>query len=298
MRPLNFHHLYYFWTVAREGHLTRASEKLHISQSALSSQIRQLEAQVDQKLFTREGRRLKLTEAGHLALEYADSIFSLGNELQAIMTGDKQSRVQRLRIGSVTTLSRNFQENFLKPVLGNPDIRLVLESASLEELMENLMVHKLDLILSNRPVASDARQPVRCQRVDQQRICIVGPDTPELKALSLPRDLPSVKVILPGPNSDIRSQFDMYCEEQGVRIDPYAEVDDMAMLRLLARDAGALSVLPEVVVQDEIRSGVLTLYHKLDTVIENFYAITIERHFEKPALKTLLSGELHDRVSP
>lgn len=289
MRPLNFHHLYYFWTVAREGHLTRAAEQLHVSQSALSSQIRQLENQLGHALFTREGRRLQLTEAGHLALDYADSIFSLGNEMQSVLKGDEQQRAQTLRIGSVTTLSRNFQENFLRPVLGDRSVRLNLKSASLEELLDQLTIHKLDLILSNKPVTSDDRIKLQCQRIARQSICLVGPDDEHLKALALPRQLHEVSVILPGPSSEIRQQFDIYCEQHDIRLEPYAEVDDMAMLRLLARDSGALAVIPEVVVQDEIQSGVLRNYLTLDDVVETFYAITAQRHFEPPALKALLN---------
>lgn len=290
MRQLNFHHMYYFWTVAKEGHLTRAAQQLHVSQSALSSQIRQLEDQLGHDLFSREGRSLRLTEVGHLVLEYAESIFNLGSELLAIVDSGELQRVQRLRIGAVATLSRNFQENFLRPVIGSAEIKLVIESASLEELLEQLKVHKLDLILSNRPVASDSVMPWRCQRIAQQSVCLVGPAGQAAGSFRFPQDLAHVKLLLPGPSSDIRSQFDLLCEQVGVQAKPYAEVDDMAMLRLLARDSGGVAVVPEVVVQDELETGKLERYAVLDGVVENFYAITAKRHFELPALKMLLES--------
>lgn len=288
MRQLNYHHLYYFWMVAKEGHLTRAAQLLHVSQSALSSQIRQLQDQLGHELFTRDGRSLRLTEVGHLVLEYAESIFSLGSELLALTESGDLQRLQRLRIGSVATLSRNFQENFLRPVIGEAEVRLVIRSASLEELLEQLRVHKLDLILSNRAVAADTSTPWRCQQIAEQSVCIVGPPGKLARDFRFPDDLERLPLLLPGPSSDIRSQFDLLCEQHGIEVDPYAEVDDMAMLRLLARDSGGLAVVPEVVVQDELRSGILQKYCVLQNVAERFYAITAKRHFELVALKILL----------
>ncbi|MCR9184243.1 MAG: LysR substrate-binding domain-containing protein [Halieaceae bacterium] len=288
MRQLNFHHLYYFWVVAKEGHLTRAAQQLHVSQSALSSQIKQLQEQLGHELFSRDGRSLRLTEVGHLVLEYAESIFNLGSELLALTESGELQRVQRLRIGSVATLSRNFQENFLRPVIGEAKVKLVIHSASLEELLEQLRVHKLDLILSNRAVAADTSTPWRCQQIAEQSVCIVGPPGKPAKQFRFPHDLGTLPLLLPGPNSEIRNQFDLLCEQHGVEVDPYAEVEDMAMLRLLARDSGGLAVVPEVVVQDELESGKLQRYCVLENVVERFYAITAKRHFELVALKTLL----------
>ncbi|MFY8274564.1 LysR family transcriptional regulator [Pseudoalteromonas sp. SSDWG2] len=289
MRQLNFHHLYYFWTVAKEGHLTRAAQKLNVSQSALSSQIKQLEGQLEQALFHRQGRSLQLTDFGHVVLEYAESIFNLGSELLSILESGEHQRMQTLRIGSVSTLSRNFQENFLRPVIGQEDIKLVLKASNFDDLLEQLRVHKLDLILSNRPVVSDSTTPWRCKLIAQQGVCLVGPNTQAFSGLGFPQDLDKVKLLLPGGDSEIRTQFDLYCEHHGLQLKPYAEVDDMAMLRLLARDADAIAVVPEVVVQDEIQAGTLKNYASLESVTESFYAITTKRHVELPILKKLLT---------
>ena len=288
LKRLNFRHLHYFWVVAKEGHLTRAAQQLHVSQSALSSQIRQLEDQLGHPLFDREGRSLSLTEVGHLVLGYAESIFSLSNELMATVRGGEGQPVQQLRIGAVATLSRNFQQNFLRPVIGLEPIQLVLESASLEDLLERLRVHKLDLILSNRPVNADAQQPWRCRRISHQSVCLVGAPRPKKKAFRFPQDLSQIRLVLPGRSSDIRSQFDLLCADLGLELRPYAEVDDMAMLRLLARDSGGVAMVPEVVVQDEVQAGILQKYCVVPKVFENFYAITTRRHFQPTALKTLL----------
>ena len=288
MRQLNFHHLYYFWMVAKEGHLTRAAQQLHVSQSALSSQIRQLQDQLGHELFTRDGRSLRLTEIGHLVLEYAESIFNLGSELLALTESGELQQLQRLRIGSVATLSRNFQENFLRPVIGEAEVKLVIRSASLEELLEQLRVHKLDLILSNRAVAADTSTPWRCQQIAEQSVCIVGPPGKPAKQFRFPQDLERLPLLLPGRDNDIRAGFDLMCEQLGIRYRLRAEVDDMALLRLLARDSDSVALLPTVVVQDELRSGRLVEYGVVPDLHENFYAISVRRHFEPPLLKMLL----------
>lgn len=288
LKRLNFRHLHYFWVVAKEGHLTRAAKQLHVSQSALSSQIRQLEDQLGHALFDRDGRSLRLTEVGSLVLGYAESIFSLGSELMATVRGGEGQAVQQLRVGAVATLSRNFQQNFLRPVIDQEEIQLVLESASLEYLLERLRVHKLDLILSNRPVIADNQQPWRCRRIAHQSVCLVGPPRPKKKPFRFPQDLTQVRLLLPGRSSDIRNQFDLLCAGLDLELRPYAEVDDMAMLRLLARDSGGVAMVPEVVVQDEMQAGILEKYCAVPKVFENFYAITTRRHFQPTAMKKLL----------
>jgi LysR family transcriptional activator of nhaA len=289
LKRLNFHHLHYFWVVAKDGNLTRAAGQLHVSQSALSSQIRHLEDQLGHALFDREGRALRLTEVGHVVLGYAEGIFNLGRELISSVSGGEGQASQQLRIGAVATLSRNFLENFLRPAFDDTQLLLVLESASLEELLERMRVHKLDLILSNRPVVPDMQHSWRCKRIARQRVCLVGPPMKRNSKFHFPRDLPNVRLLLPGRSSDIRTQFELLCEDLAVAVRPYAEVDDMAMLRLLARDSGGVGLVPEVVVQDELKSGVLQKYCELPKVVENFYSITAERQFQPSVLKRLLA---------
>lgn len=287
---LNYRHLYYFWMVAKEGHLTRVAEQLHVSQSALSAQIRQLEEQMGHALFTREGRALKLTEWGNLVLGYADNIFALGSELVSVVAAGGGEKLQRLRVGGVANLSRNFQENFLRPVMGMEDVQLVLESGTLDELLGRLAVHKLDLVLSNRPITSGEEQTWRCRRIARQPVCLVGPPLPAKKSFRFPEDLPAVKLLLPGHRSDIRTEFDMLCESLDIAVNVFAEVDDMAMLRLLARDSGRVALVPAVVVQDELRMGILQEYCVVPKVYEHFYAITAERHMQPGVLKKLLAA--------
>ena len=296
MARLNFHHLHSFWAVAKEGHLTRAAARLHVSQSVLSTQIKQLEEQLGHALFQRVGRTLQLTEAGRMTLTYAESIFTAGQELTALLRDGSTQARQVLRIGSVATLSRNFQENFVQPLLQRQDVSLVLQSGSLEELLQRLRVHTLDLVLSNRRVHADAEHPWRCRLLARQPVSLVGRPRGRRRAFRFPQDLAEVPLLLPGRSSDIRAGFDLLCEQHGLRCQVLAEVDDMAMLRLLARDTGAgvVALLPSVVVRDELASGQLVEYCVVPDLIETFYAISIQRHFEPPLLKTLLQRDATD----
>ena len=288
MARLNYHHLHYFWAVAKEGNLTRAAARLHVSQSALSTQIRQLEDQLGQPLFERRGRALQLTEAGRLALGYAEGIFAAGNELVAVLGRGERRRTQVLRIGAVATLSRNFQENFLRPLLDRDDVELVLQSGGLGELLPRLRLHTLDLVLTNQRLVPGPEDPWRCRLVARQPVSLVGRPRRRKAAFRLPADLHDAPLVLPGRGSDIRAAFDLLCEQWGVRYRLRAEVDDMAMLRLLARDAGTAALLPSVVVQDELRTGRLVEYSVVPDLHEHFYAITVRRQFEPPLLDELL----------
>lgn len=288
MQRLNYHHLHYFWAVAKEGNLTRAATRLHVSQSALSVQIRQLEDQLGQALFERRGRTLQLTEAGRLAMSYAESIFAAGGELVALLREGRRANRQVLRIGAVSTLSRNFQENFVRPLLEREDVELVLQSGGLAELLGRLRVHTLDVVLSNRRVHGTPDDPWRCRRIARQPVSLVGRPRPKRRAFRFPEELAEVPLLLPGPDHDIRAGFDLMCEQRGIRYRLRAEVDDMAMLRLLARDSDSVALLPTVVVQDELRAGRLVEYAVVPELSETFYAITVQRHFEPPLLTELL----------
>lgn len=288
MPRLNFHHLHYFWAVAKEGNLTRAATHLHVSQSALSAQIRQLEDQLGQPLFARVGRGLQLTEAGQLALGYAESIFTAGAELTALLREGRRDERQVLRIGAMANLSRNFQENFLRPLLEREDVELVLHSGSLVDLLARLRVHTLDLVLSNQRVHASSEDPWRCQRLARQPVSLVGRPRSKRKTFRFPEELAEVPLLLPGRDNDIRAGFDLLCERLGIRYRLRAEVDDMALLRLLARDSDSVALLPTVVVQDELRNGRLVEYSVVPDLHESFYAISVQRHFTPPLLKFLL----------
>lgn len=289
VEQLNFHHLFYFWRVARMGHLTRAAQELHTSQSALSAQIRQLEDRLGESLFAREGRRLTLTETGQMVLAYAENIFGLGQEMLGRLQGRSEG-LERLRVGSVATLSRNYQENWIRPLLADPSVTLTLESGMLQDLLSRLLQHQLDVVLANAAEAGDADRPLHCRFLGSQTISLVGPAAAWAgRTLRVPEDLDGLDLALPGQRHALRSQFDALCMAADVKPRLRAEVDDMAMLRLIARDSGWLTVLPEVVVQDELQTGSLLRVGQSTQLQEHFYAITTPHRHRIERLERLLA---------
>lgn len=289
VEQLNFHHLMYFWRVAKAGHLTQVANELHVSQSALSSQIRQLEERLGEPLFERTGRRLVLTDTGQLVLSYAENIFGMGQDLLGRLQGRGQGTV-RLRVGSVATLSRNYQENWIRPLLADPAVTLTLESGMLDELLRRLLQHQLDVVLANEAVPADPDRPLHCRFLGSQAISLVGPAAVwQGRSLRMPEDLGGLELAVPGPRHALRGQFDALCVAAGVAPRLRAEVDDMAMLRLVARDSGWLTVLPEVVVQDELQAGVLVTVGRSAQLREHFYAITTLHRHRMERLERLLA---------
>ncbi len=289
MSEFNYHHLRYFWAVAHDGNLTRTAERLNLSQSAVSIQIKQLEAQLGHALFERRGRQLILTEAGRIALDHADAIFSAGRELVGTLEEQGRER-QAIRIGSLATLSRNFQMEFLRPILDRSDVDIILRSGTSADLLRALEALNLDIVLINQPPARDAVTPFVSHRLSEQPVSLVGTPARLTGNRSLPELLNTEPVILPIANTGIRIGFDAWTERLGIRPQIAAEVDDMAMMRLLARESVGLAVLPPIVVQDELNSGRLIEVGQLPDIGETFYAVTITRRFPNPILSDLLKS--------
>jgi LysR family transcriptional regulator, transcriptional activator of nhaA len=294
MPNLNYHHLRYFRAIAHEGGLTRAAERLNLSQSALSVQLRTLEQQLGHPLFERAGKRLKLTEAGRIALDYADTVFHAGDELVSTLQGRLLASRQALRVGALTTLSRNFQLDFLRPLVGRADVELIVRSGTLRDLLAQLEAHALDVVLANSAAKRDARTDLRNHLLDQQPVSLVSRSRPKAPRFRFPEDLRSVPVLLPSLDSEIRIDFDRLLDLAGIRPIILAEVDDMAMLRLLARESDGVTLVPPIVVRDELKAGVLVERCRIPTVTESFYAIVQKRRFPNP----LLAGLLTESIRP
>lgn len=290
LQQFNFNHLFYFWRVAKLGHLTQAAQEIHISQSALSSQIKLLEQRIGEDLFDREGRRLTLTASGQMVFSYAENIFGLGQEMLGRLQGRSEGLVG-VRVGSVATMSRNYQENLLRPLLVDESVTLTLESGLLEGLLDRLLRHQLDLVLANEPVASDPGKPLLCRFLGRQAISVVGPASRwGGTTLRVPEDLDGIEIAVPGVRHAVRAQFEAVCIAADVKPRIRAQVDDMAMLRLIARDSGWLTVLPEVVVQDELQAGVLKVVGRSSGLQEHFYAITTPHRLHLDPLDRLLAS--------
>lgn len=287
---LNLHHLRLFRAVARDGTLTGAARTLNISQSAVSTQIRALEAALGHDLFTRRGRSLALTEAGRIALDHADEIFRAADDLTATLKTRGAAR-QVLRVGALATLSRNFQIAFLEPLLGRDDVEVVLRSGPQETLLRGLGALSLDVVLTNLAPALDGASPYRVHRLAEQPVSLVGAAR---RAVPAGADLASIlateALVLPTPESALRAGFDGLVERLGIVPRIAAEADDMAMLRLFARADAGIAVIPPIVVQDELAAGTLREFARLDQITETFLAVTIGRRFPNPLLQQVLRG--------
>jgi len=286
---LNYHHLRYFWLVAHEGNLTQTARKINVSQSALSIQINQLETYLKQPLFERAGRRLMLTEAGRIALDFADSIFATGEELQDTMAQLDQPQLRTLRVGALATLSRNFQVQFLASLLANQDVEVVIRSGTLGELLQNLESYQLDIVLSNVAPLRDAVTRWVQHDIGEQPVSLVGRPRPSWREQTLEQLLANEPLVLPTRQSSIRTGFDALVSRLEIRPRILAEVDDMAMLRLVAREHSGLALVPPIVVKDELDAGFLVEVAELPELVETFYAITLARRFPNPLLARLLN---------
>lgn len=282
---LNYHHLRYFRAVAHEGNLTRAAARLNLSQSALSTQIKQLEERLGHTLFRRQGRKLVLTEAGRIALDHADRIFDTGAELLATLERSDKIRPP-LRVGALSTLSRNFQMAFLRPILERGETQLVLSSGSSSVLYEALRSLALDVVLTTEPPPSGSYPDFASHRIDEQPVGIYGHPA-RLRYPSLSALLSDQPVILP-TESPIRTGFESLVARLDVVPRILAEVDDMAMVRLLARENAGIAIAPSVVVRDEVATGLLAAAPFDLRIVESFYALTVRRSFPHKLLDSLL----------
>jgi len=290
MGLLNLHHLRLFRAVARDGTLTGAAHALNLSQSALSTQIRALEAALGHDLFERRGRGLVLTEAGRIALDHAETIFHAAEDLAATLAS--AGRVRRpLRIGALATLSRNFQMGFIEPLIGRDDVELVLRSGSQAELLRGLEALSHDVVLTNLVPSRDASSRYLVHEIAAQPVSLIGPHAARpLAELPLAGLLGSEALVLPTPESALRASFDGLVAQLGVVPRIAAEADDMAMLRLLARAGAGLAVIPPIVVRDELASGQLVEIARLDGITESFLAVTLQRRFPNPLLGEVLTA--------
>ncbi|MBK5926603.1 LysR family transcriptional regulator [Rhodobaculum claviforme] len=290
MAPLNLHHLRLFRAVATEATLTGAARRLNLSQSALSTQIRTLEQSLGHDLFERRGRGLVLTEAGRIALDHADEIFRTAEDLVSTLRETGRGR-QVLRVGALATLSRNFQMQFVRPLIGRSDVEVVLRAGSQAELLRGLDGLAFDVVLTNLAPPRDAASPWLVHRLSEQPVSLIGaPGRLGAGPWTLVELLAHHPIVVPPPETALRAGFDALVSRLGVVPGIAAEADDMAMLRLLAREDAGLAVLPPIVVQDELSAGVLIEAARFEALTESFLAVTRARRFANPLLGPLLGS--------
>jgi LysR family transcriptional activator of nhaA len=289
MDRLNYQHLQYVWMTAREGTLARAAERLHLVPSTLSSQIHDFEAKLGAKLFERRGRKLQLTEAGRTALRYADEIFSLGQEMQVTLQGDRAGEPLRLVVGVLDVLSKPLVHRILDPMFAQvEDLRITCrEDGGLEEFLLALGTFELDVILSDTP--ADSGRPVRVFNHllgETDTTFLAAPSVARSLRRGFPGSLHGADVLLPGRKSEAHRALGQWFESHGLQPRIVGEIDDSALLELFGQMGRGVFTAPSVDERDVARRYGVEVVGRVN-MRQRIYAITGERRIRHPAVVAL-----------
>jgi LysR family transcriptional activator of nhaA len=290
-RPINYKHLHYFWAVARWGGITRAADRLHLSPQTLSGQIKQLEEGLGVALFSAIGKRLELTEAGRLAYSYADEMFSLGAELSEVMRSLPDGRVQHFRIGIADSLPKSMAQRLIAPALTLPEpIRLICREGALEPLLADLALHRLDFVLSIRPVPQGLNVRSFNHPLGESAIGLFRSRRHADAAEPFPRAVHGQPLLLPGEDSPLRAALLAWCEAKRVVPRIVGEFDDSALMK--AFGAAGIGIFPApLALRAEIeRQHDSLLLGVADGVSQQYYAISNQRRVSHPAVSAIIEA--------
>ena len=293
---LNFRHLYFFWVVAKEGSVTRAAERLGLAIQTVSTQLTQLEHAIGKSLFLQQGRGLALTEAGRLALAYADQIFLLGEQLQEAL-GEADSARTRLTVGISDSLPKLTAFRLLEATLQLPNpVRLVCYEDQFDALLADLALHKLDVVLTDRAVRSGTTLRVFSHLLfDSDTIVVGAPALAATYAEDFPRSLNGAPFLLPTRNNALRGKIDAWFELHNARPDVVGEFEDNALLNTFGRRGAGLFFAPAALAVDLADQFGAVLVGRVPQVREQVYAISNERKIKHPAVEAILSS-VHEGV--
>jgi LysR family transcriptional activator of nhaA len=289
MEWLNYHHLLYFYTVAREGGVAPAARLLNLAPPTISGQVRQLERSLGARLFRKVGRRLVLTDTGRTAFRYAEDIFGLGRDLLEAVRGRGGALPARLHVGVADVLPKVVVRKLLSPALGRPDeVVLVVREEARERLLAELAVHTFDVVLSDAPVAPGSRIKAFHHLLGECGTVFFA--EPKLAARfrgDFPASLDGAPLILPTENTMLRRSLDEWLARRKLRPKIVAEVEDSSLIKVMG--ASGLGLFPApAVAEEDIRSGYrVAAVGRVDDIVERFYAITLERKLENPAVRAI-----------
>jgi LysR family transcriptional activator of nhaA len=286
MRWLNYHHLLYFHTVAREGSVVAAAERLSLTQPTISGQLRLLEESLGERLFERKGRRLVLTEVGRTVYRYADEIFGLGRELLDVLEDRPTGRPLRLAVGISDAMPKMMAAQLLSPALGLPGgVQLLVRDDKTERLLAMLSVHELDVVLAEVPMSPGVSVKAFNHLLVESGVSLFGAPAVAAKLRrGFPDSLNAVRMLLPAPNTALRRSLDEWLERRGVRPQVAGEIEDSGLLTALAAGTGAVFAAPILVSDEVCRQYRVKEIGALDGVMERFYAISIEKRLKHPAV--------------
>ena len=292
MEWLNYHHLYYFWTVVRKGSIVAACETLRLSPSTVSAQLHQLEESLDQKLLVRSGRTLVPTDAGKIVDSYAEDIFSLGHELLDTIKKDRPTKPLRLSVGIVDALPKLVAHWLMEPALRLPQrVRLICREGSPTRLLAQLATNDLDVVLSDAPAMSGSRVRAYNHLIAESGVSFIA--TPKLcmrHKRDFPRSLDGAPMLLPADNTSLRNELDQWFEKLGVRPLVMGEFEDNAMLRAFAESGEGIVPVASCVERNFIQKSKLRRIGRTNAVEVRFYAISTEKKLKHPPVVAICGG--------
>lgn len=282
---LNYHHLFYFWNIAKAGSITAAAQQLRLAQPTVSTQLRQLEEQIGAALFERHGRRLVLTETGQLVMHYADEIFVLGNELRESLAGRPTGRPRRFEVGIADSLPKLLAVRLLQPALRLPEpVQLVLREDTTEKLLAELSIQRLDLVLSDAPIGPGQNVRAFSHLLLDCEVAVFG--TAQLAAKyrrGFPRSLDGAPFLWPMETSPLRRHLDQHFASLDIAPLRTAEIQDSATLKAFGESGLGLFAAPAIMRREIERQYRVRPLGSMQSVRERVYAISVERKITHPA---------------
>jgi LysR family transcriptional activator of nhaA len=289
MEWLNYHHLRYFWTVAKEGSLTKAAEKLHVSQPSISAQLGELEEALGEKLFRRSGRTKVLTDTGQVAFRYADEIFTLGRELVNAVTQRPTAQALRLYVGVADSFPKLVTNEILAPVFALPQaVHVICREGKLDDLLGQLAAHRLDIVLADEPASSGTKVRTYNHPLGESATSFCAADklAAALKK-GFPKSLHDAPALLPSDNTSLRRAVEAWFRDLGVRPRVVAEFEDLALMKVMAAEGRGFIVLPSVVAEEAVRRYGFRVIGATAKCRVQFHAITAERRIAHPAVAVM-----------
>lgn len=292
MFRLNYHYLRYFWTVAREGSLRKASERLHVSQPTISAQVKALEQQLGEPLTRRAGRGLALTEAGRRVADYAEEIFTLGEDLVRAVGQDGGTRPLRLALGVTDALPKLVSHALMRPVfrLERP-VQVTVTEASVAELLVQLAAHRIDLVLADEPAPGSPNLRAFNHRLGECGVSFLAARAAAAKLRGrFPRSLAGAPMLLPTPGTALRRSVEQWLRSEGLAVRVLAEYDDAALMKIAAADGLGVMPVPDVAEHDALGRYDLVRVGRTGDCRQEFFAISADRKLTEPAVLAIIEG--------
>ena len=286
MQWINYHHLLYFWMVAKEGSIADAAKRLRLSQPTISTQIRMLEEVLEIELFDRSGRRLVLTEAGRVAFRYAEEIFSLGREMLDVLHDRPTDRPLQMVVGVTYVVPKLIAYRLLVPALGLENgLHVVCREDRFDRLLGQLARHELDLVISDVPIGPEISVKAFNHLLGSCGVSFfAAPPLAQKYRRGFPKSLDRAPFLLPMPGSAVRRELDRWFDEHDIRPEIVGQFDDSALLKVFGQSGVGVFTGPSVIEKEITRDYDVKTIGRADSVQERFYAITVERRLKHPGV--------------